>query len=116
MDKRQTAKTRFLMLCVIAFGSLFPHPARPASLDDVTFLTRVEDYETIVDTALTTQEGKRIPLAKGTRLNVAGFTATEAFVISRLDKPNGFVRKADIAPVRGQPRLREGTIKEEPLK
>lgn len=71
-----------------------------ATIDEVTFLTRIQPYEAIADTVLVTQEGKRIPIAYGTRVNVAGFTPTEAFVISRKDSPNGFVRKSDIAPVR----------------
>lgn len=72
-----------------------------ATIDEVTFLTKVEAYETLVDTTLVTQEGKKIPVEKGTRLNVAGFTSTEAFIISRTDKANAFVRKSDIAPARG---------------
>jgi len=82
----------------------------------VTFLNKVEVYETIVDTSLITQEGKRFPIAKGMRLNVVGFTTTEAFVISRMDKPNGFVRKTDISPIRGESGIREEIIKEETLK
>ncbi len=74
--------------------------ARAGNIDEVTFLIKVESYEAMVNTTLVTQEGKRIPIERGTRLNVAGFTRTEAFVISRTDKPNGFVRKDDIAPAR----------------
>ncbi len=92
---------------------LIPIPVRPASIDDVVFLNRVQEYETIVNTTLVTQEGKRIPIPKGTRLNIAGFTQDEAFVISRTDRPNGFVRKDDIAPRRRPAGDREGTIKEE---
>lgn len=81
-----------------------------ASIDDVTFLSKVEPYDTVVDTTLVTQEGKRIPIDRGTRLNVAGFTGTEAFIISRTDKANGFVRKSDIAPV-GRPGFREERLR-----
>ncbi|MGH7773893.1 MAG: hypothetical protein ACREQA_16845, partial [Candidatus Binatia bacterium] len=70
------------------------------NIDDVTFLTKVQSYEAIVNTTLITQEGKRLPIERGTKLNVAGFTRAEAFVISRTDKPNGFVRREDIAPMR----------------
>ena len=90
--------------------------ARSGSIDEVTFVNKVEVYETIVDTSLITQEGKRFPIAKGMRLNVVGFTTTEAFVISRMDKPNGFVRKTDISPIRGESGIREEIIKEETLK
>lgn len=84
----------FLLALLIALH------AGAATIDEVTFLAKVEAYEAIVDTILMTQEGKRIPVDKGTRLNVAGFTGTEAFIISRTDKPNGFVRKSDVTPAR----------------
>lgn len=96
---------------LIGLAWLLPLEARPASIDEVTFLKKIETYEAIVDTTLVTPEGKRIAIARGTRLNVAGFTELEAFVISRLDKPNGFVRKRDIAPVRRPPRIKEETLK-----
>src|ERR1700741_4331969 len=75
-----------LLLAVIA-GS----QAWSATIDDVEFLTRIQTYETIVNTTLVTQEGKKIPLDRGTMVNVTGFTKTEAFVISRTDRPNGFI-------------------------
>ena len=84
-----------LLLAVIA-GS----PAWAATIDDVEFLTRIQTYETTVNTTLVTQEGKKIPLDRGTMVNVAGFTKTEAFVISRTDRPNGFIKKTDLAPAR----------------
>ena len=116
MEKRRTTKRKYLTLCLIVFVSLFPLEAWPGSIDEVTFLSKVEVYETIVDTSLITPEGKRLPIAKGMRLNVAGFTMTEAFVISRMDKPNGFVRKTDISPSRGGSGIRDEIIKEEILK
>ena len=84
------------LLLAVTAGS----QAWAATIDDVEFLTRIQTYETIVNTTLITQEGKKIPLDKGTTVNVAGFTATEAFVISRSDRPNGFIKKTDIAPAR----------------
>lgn len=45
-----------LLLAVIA-GS----QAWAATIDDVEFLTRIQTYETIVNTTLVTQEGKKIP-------------------------------------------------------
>jgi hypothetical protein len=111
----RTTKSRSLVLCLIILVSL-PFDAWPGSIDEVTFLSKVELYETIVDTSLVTSEGKRLPITKGTRLNVAGFTMTEAFVISRMDKPNGFVRKTDISPIRGGSEIREESIKEKILR
>lgn len=70
------------------------------SIDEVTFLTKIQPYDAKVNTVLVTQEGRRISITKGTRLNVAGFTSTEAFVISRKDNPSGFVKRTDITPVR----------------
>jgi len=96
---------------LIVLACLLPLDAQPASIDDVTFLKKIETHEAIVDTTLVTQEGKRIPITRGTRLNVAGFTETEAFVISRKDKPNGFVRKKDIAPIKRPSRIKEETLK-----
>jgi hypothetical protein len=117
MKDRHTTKRKSLIPCLIILVSLFPPlDAWPGSIDEVTFLNKVEVYETIVDTSLITQEGKRFPIAKGMRLNVVGFTTTEAFVISRMDKPNGFVRKTDISPIRGGSGIREEIIKEETLK
>jgi len=100
----------FVLLVAIADSQ-----AWAATIDDVEFLTRIQTYETIVNTTLVTQEGKRIPLDKGTTVNVAGFTKTEAFVISRTDRPNGFIKKADLAPSRRSnlpesPPIREQTI------
>jgi hypothetical protein len=100
---------------VVAIVLLAAPCARGATLDDVLFLTRVEAYETIFDTTLTTQEGKRVPIGKGTKLNVAGFTGREAFIISRTDRPNGFVPKQDIAPARGSENRGNGTIREQTL-
>ncbi len=100
---------------VVIWLLLVPIHAWPASIDDVVFLNRVQEYETIVSTTLVTQEGKRIPIPKGTTLNIAGFTRDEAFVISRTDRPNGFVWKDDIAPRRRSSGDREGAIKEETL-
>jgi hypothetical protein len=73
-----------------------------ASIDEVTFLTKVQSYQSVNDTTLVTQEGKRLPIKKGTVLHVAGFTRNEALVISRKDKPNGFIKKTDIAPAKGK--------------
>jgi hypothetical protein len=99
-------------MLVYIFG---PPTCRAASIEDVTFLTRIQVYETVADTTLVTQEGKRISLDRGTKINVAGFTATEALVVSRSDRPNGFVKKADIAPSAGldppePPRIKEETL------
>ncbi len=95
-----------------------PLHGQSMDIDEVIFFTRVQTYEAIVDTTLVTQEGKRIPIAKGMRLNVAGFTKGEAFVISRSDKPNGFVSKADVAPLGRrsyiEPKIREETLSSEP--
>jgi hypothetical protein len=87
-----------------------------ATIDDVKFLTRIEAYETVVNTTLVTQEGKRISIDSGTRVNVAGFTETEAFVISRTDRPNGFIRKADLVPTGRSNALEAPRIKEETLR
>lgn len=70
------------------------------SIDEVTFLTKIQPYDAKVNTVLVTQGGKRVSITKGTRLNVAGFTPTEAFVISRKDNPNGFVKRTDITPIK----------------
>jgi hypothetical protein len=90
-------------------------PIWAASIDEVTFLSRIQVYETVANTTLVTQEGKRIPLDRGMRVNVAGFTETEALVISRSDRPNGFIRKSDITPAFAPsavdtPRIREETL------
>lgn len=77
-----------------------------ADINEVTFLSKVQTYEAVVDTSMVTPEGKRIPITRGTKLNVAGFTASEAFVISRKDKPNAFVKRAAIAPVGKQAPLK----------
>lgn len=79
---------------------LSPLGVLAASIDEVTFETKVRQYEAVVDTTLVTQEGKRIAVEKGARLNVIGFTPTEAFVVSRKDRPNAFVKRRDIAPVK----------------
>lgn len=79
---------------------LFGLRAWAGSIDEVTFLRKIETYEVVVDTTLVTQEGKRITVKRGTRLNVAGFTPTEAFVVSRRDRPNAFVRRRDIVPAK----------------
>jgi hypothetical protein len=78
---------------------LFGLRAWAGNIDDVTFLRKIQVYEAVVDTTLVTQEGNRIKITKGTRLNVVGFTPVEALVVSRKDKPNVFVRRNDIAPV-----------------
>jgi hypothetical protein len=89
--------------------------AAAATIDDVRFLERVEAYEAIVDTTLVTPEGKRVPIDRGTRLVVAGFTDREALVISRSDRPVGFVPKEDIAPA-VRPLIGEApAIRERPL-
>lgn len=90
---------KFILLLIAAF-SLTLSQASAGDINDVTFFTKVKAYEASTDTTIVTQEGKRLPVTKGTRLNVAGFTKTEAFVISRKDRPNGFVNKADIAPAK----------------
>lgn len=90
-------------------------PTWAASVEDVTFLTRIQVYETVANTTLVTQEGKRIPLDKGMKVNVAGFTATEALVVSRSDRPNAFVKRADIAPSKGSHVPEPPHIKEETL-
>lgn len=104
-----------VLLNLVCFIPLHGHAM---DIDEVIFFTRVQTYEAIVDTTLVTQEGKRIPIAKGTRLNVAGFTKAVAFVISRSDKPNGFVSKADVAPLGrrsyNEPKIREETLSNEP--
>ena len=107
-DRKRTA-----ILGLMIGSLLIPIRAWPASIDDVVFLNRVQEYETVVSTTLVTQEGKRIPIPKGTRLNVAGFTRDEAFVISRTDRANAFVWKDDIAPLRPPSGMKEGPIKEE---
>ena len=86
--------------------SLVSLKAWAADINEVTFLNKVQTYEAVVDTSLVTPEGKRILITRGTKLNVAGFTASEAFVISRKDKPNAFVKRADIAPVGKQAPLK----------
>ena len=86
----------------ILFMIFFFLPApgvRAASLDDVIFLRKIETYEAAKETTLVTQEGKKTPIKKGTILNVAGFTQNDALVVSRKDKPNGFIKRTDIAPV-----------------
>ena len=99
-----------LLLAVIA-GSR----AWAATIDDVEFLTRIQTYETIVNTTLVTQEGKKIPLEKGTTLNVAGFTKTEAFIISRSDRPNGFIKRTDIAPAKRSNAMKFPPIEEQTI-
>ncbi|MGH7927640.1 MAG: hypothetical protein ACREQV_07585 [Candidatus Binatia bacterium] len=90
-------------------------PTWAATIEDVTFLPRIQVYETTVNTTLVTQEGKRIPLDKGTKVNVAGFTETEALVVSRSDRPNGFIRKADITPSERPGLPKPPPIKEETI-
>jgi hypothetical protein len=115
MEEKSNTKRKSLIRFLVILTWLLPLDARSATIDEVTFINKVESYEAIVDTSLITQEGKRFPIPRGTRLNVAGFTTTEAFVISRMDKPNGFVRKADISPAGGRSGIREETIREEPI-
>ena len=100
-----------VLLAVIA-GS----QAWAATIDDVEFLNRIQAYETIVNTTLVTQEGKKIPLDRGTIVNVAGFTKTEAFVISRTDRPNGFVKKTDLAPARQSNAMKFPPIQEQTIR
>jgi hypothetical protein len=86
-----------------------------ASIEDVTFLNKIQVYEAVVDTILVTQEGKRVPIDRGTRVNVAGFTKAEALIVSRSDRPNGFIRKSDLAPAAPTDRIEMPRIKEETL-
>jgi hypothetical protein len=115
MEAIRTAKRTVAISGLVIHLLLFPMYALPATIDEIVFLNRVQEYETIASTTLVTQEGKRIPVPKGTRLNIAGFTRDDAFVISRTDRPNGFVRKEDIAPLRPSSRAGEGPIREETL-
>lgn len=110
----QISKATVVTVLLLLTG-LLARPAWTGSLDDVIFLNRIEIYETLNDTTLVTQEGKRIPIPKGTRLNVAGFAGDEAFVISRTDRPNGYVWRDTIAPVGNSSPSRPGTIREETL-
>ena len=91
---------KWVIVLLIVLASLGPLETWAGDINEVTFLTKVKTYVAIVDTILVTQEGRRIPITKGTKLNVAGFTQTEAFVISKKDKPNAYVKRTDIAPVR----------------
>ncbi|MFQ5852466.1 MAG: hypothetical protein ACE5JU_18035 [Candidatus Binatia bacterium] len=91
---------KWVIASLIVLASLISFKAWAGDINEVTFLTKVKTYVAIVDTTLVTQEGRRIPITKGTKLNVAGFTRTEAFVISKKDKPNAYVKRTDIAPVR----------------
>ena len=93
---------KWVIVFLIVSVSLVPLKAWAGDINEVTFLTKVQTYVAVVDTILVTQEGRRIRITKGTKLNVAGFTPTEAFVISRKDKPNAYVKRADIAPVKQQ--------------
>ena len=87
-----------------------------ASIEDVTFLNRIQVYETVANTVLVTQEGKMMPLSTGTKVNVAGFTENDALVVSRSDQPNGFVRRTDLAPImRSQSPEKPPRVKEETL-
>lgn len=88
-----------VVIALMLLASLVSLKASAGDINEVTFLSKVQTYEAIVDTNLVTPEGKRIAITRGTKLNVAGFTASEAFVISRKDKPNAFVKRADITPV-----------------
>lgn len=91
---------RGLVVSLLVLMVLAAAHAGAGDLNEVAFFTTVQAYETVVDTTLVTQEGKRIVISKGTTLHVAGFTSSEAFVISRKDKPNGFIKRTDIAPVK----------------
>src|SRR5512142_622504 len=102
----------FSALGLLLAALLMPMEASAGDINDVTFLTRIQVYETTVDTTLVTQEGKRVRIPKGTRLNIAGFTKDEAFVISHSDRPNGFVWKDTIA-LKGPARSLPGPIREE---
>ena len=88
---------KWVIVLLIVLASLGPLETWAGDINEVTFLTKVKTYVAIVDTILVTQEGRRIPITKGTKLNVAGFTQTEAFVISKKDKPNAYVKRTDIA-------------------
>jgi hypothetical protein len=113
MRRLQTSGKAIALLGLFLLAGLLPKPAWTGDIDDVIFLKRIEIYETTVDTTLVTQEGKRIPISTGTRLNIAGFAGDEAFVISRTDRPNGFVWRDTIAPIGSSSPSRPGTIKEE---
>jgi hypothetical protein len=109
----QTIKMASVVFVMLAGSQLLA-----ASIEDVRFLTRIETYEAIVNTTLVTQEGQKIPITRGTKLNVAGFTETEAFILSRSDRPTGFIRKRDLAPSfdssggMEEPRIKEETIRD----
>jgi hypothetical protein len=115
MRRLQISGKTIALLAPLVLAGLLPRPAWTGNIDDVIFLKRIEVYETTVSTTLVTQEGKRIPIAKGTRLNIAGFDGDEALVISRTDRPNGFVWRDTIAPIGASSPSRPGTIKEETL-
>ena len=83
---------------VVVLALLFSLQVQAGNIDQVTFFRTIQLYITTVDTTLVTQEGKRIRILEGTVLNVAGFTPTEVFVVSRKDKPNGFIKRTDIKP------------------
>jgi hypothetical protein len=100
-------------LCLIV--ALLAATAQAATIEDVIFLKKIQVYEAVVDTVLVTQEGKRVPIDRGTRLNVAGFTKSEALVVSRSDRPNGFIRKSDVVPAAPTDRIEMPQIKEETL-
>lgn len=107
---------RMALLAFLVMPLLAVSGPMAATIDEVKFLPRIERYEATVNTTLVTQEGKRIPIDRGTRLNVAGFTSTEAFIISRTDRPNGFIRRVDLAPLGPSrtidpPRIKEETIR-----
>jgi hypothetical protein len=106
-------KTIWIICSILALTGSTPTWA--ATIEDVTFLTKIQVYETTANTTLVTQEGKKFPLDRGTKVNVAGFTETEALVVSRSDRPNGFIRKADLTPSAGSNTLEAPHIKEETL-
>jgi len=71
-----------------------------ADLNQVVFLPKQEIYVITSDTMLITKDGKTISLQRGTRIHVAGFTQTEAFIISRKGRGDGFVKRTVIVPVK----------------
>lgn len=105
-----------IWIVALGLGLIVGSPTWAGTIDDVTFLSKIQVYETRANTTLITQEGKRIPLDKGTKVNVAGFTETEALIISRSDRPNGFISKADLVPSARSSILEPPRIKEETLR
>lgn len=91
---------KWVIVTLTVLVPLLPLKAWGGNINEITFLNKVQTYVAIVDTVLVTPEGRRIPITKGTKLNVVGFTPTEAFVISRKDRPNAYVKRTTIVSVR----------------